>query len=706
MKHLLLLFLLFTSSLCAEWGELFSEEEDHCLFHHVNVLSGHLNLCVEDVLIKGPKPFSVFRTYSSAGALESRELNQVLKERADGWVVQGGWLFFPHTQLFIEVAKEPRKFKIYLHEPAGALVCYAFVKKKGNDIFVFKPDPSFGSASGLISGRTNTDNNILELNAKSGEALVLLPNGGTRLYQGKTFHGWGMRQLERAKKKSAGKRFYRLINEVLPSGHQIEYTYNHQQCLTHLALKNPSKSKTLASLHLEQTRNKSPIAFTLTSSDGQTLNYNTLSFKQLDYLCSVQSPSRPIESHAYIPGPKGAGARLHKMVLAGRLQFEADYYPLPEKKILMKQTSLEAFELMFRIDRVRSLKAPLGPNGELIPFAQFSYSSGLTNVRDSNGLLIQYQHDDKHLLAIHYYDENDHRVSVLKLIWEGNRLKAKVMLNPHSQAHFSKVLDYDPAGNIVQETLWGELTGEVKGPFAFRSDGSLEGAESYTKRYAYLPRFNLPILEEEEGGLTYRYTYLPDTDLKTAQFTCEGDQIMIREFFSYDADHLLIEEITDDGTSTDPDDLSSVTERRIKRYQRAESGLIDAYTESYLDITSSRELLLKKTALTYSPSFQVIAQEVYDAELNHRYTLYTDYDAYGRVIRQTTPLGQENTYSYDDTGHLITQKEVGAPEKHFTYDPAGRPLAPLNREITSAHRNHIDPLRCTRQPPLSNRSKR
>jgi len=58
------------SLLCAEWDALFSDEEDLCLFEHVNVISGHLNFCVEDAQIRSPAPLSIMRTYTSAGALE------------------------------------------------------------------------------------------------------------------------------------------------------------------------------------------------------------------------------------------------------------------------------------------------------------------------------------------------------------------------------------------------------------------------------------------------------------------------------------------------------------------------------------------------------------------------------------------------------------------------------------------------------------
>jgi hypothetical protein len=69
MTQFLILFLIFTSFLRADWDQLFSQEEDPSLFHHVSVITGNLNLSFQDTVIQGAKPLPVMRTYSSAGAL-------------------------------------------------------------------------------------------------------------------------------------------------------------------------------------------------------------------------------------------------------------------------------------------------------------------------------------------------------------------------------------------------------------------------------------------------------------------------------------------------------------------------------------------------------------------------------------------------------------------------------------------------------------
>ena len=63
------LLLLIPLHLFAEWDSLFSTDEDPALFHHVHVISGQLNIAIEDAKLQGAYPFSLTRTYcSSAGS--------------------------------------------------------------------------------------------------------------------------------------------------------------------------------------------------------------------------------------------------------------------------------------------------------------------------------------------------------------------------------------------------------------------------------------------------------------------------------------------------------------------------------------------------------------------------------------------------------------------------------------------------------------
>lgn len=328
------------------------------------------------------------------------------------------------------------------------------------------------------------------------------------------------------------------------------------------------------------------------------------------------------------------------------------------------------------MDKVRQLKAPIGPNGEMVPVATFSYSNGVTEVRDVNNLLIKHYHTSGKLDHVDYHDENDRLSSSLKLIWNGPYLKAKIMLDNQRQPLFSKTFKYDEAGNVIEESFWGNLTGKTRGPFSHDDEGRLQGAECYRKRYTYDSQFNVPLIEEEEGGVTYRYTYLSGTDLVTSKFTCDKDKILLREFKYYNSDNLLIGEIKDDGSEKDLYDLTGVTIRNHKQYELdSDSGLVKSITEKTFDPQANEEVLLRKIEFTYSSHRQVIAEAVYDSDLQHRYTLQTEYDSHGNVISQTDPLGRRSTFVYDDEDRLITSHEPGKPIQKFSYNSAGNVIA-------------------------------
>ncbi|HLE19264.1 MAG TPA: hypothetical protein VI728_13375, partial [Syntrophales bacterium] len=610
----------------------------------------------------------LLRTYTSAGALErtSDDLDLILKGLRGGWLIQGGWNILPHANLLIEASDDRKKIKAYLAEPSGNLIPYSYSHHNGKYFVFFKPNFRAGQSSGTLSAKTNPQNNLLQLNLKTGEAVLFLPDGGSRVYKGAHLYGYNPR------KRPFSQHYFQLINEILPSEQRINYSYDKNKRLVRAALTNPAGTKTLAWFNVEILRAKIPYQFQIRTSDGKSLLYQAAEDHDREYLCKVESNCRPYENCTYQAGRKGTGARVHSFSMDGKLQFYAQYH-LPPNKKTEEEWAEKPKKKSLPTDRISVLQAPVGPNGAVVSIAQFAYCPSYTDVRDVENQLTRFHHDSERLLLVEYFDHHDKKYSSLKFLWEGGRLRCKARLDDKGAPLFAKTFQYDALGNVVEESFWGNLTGKSEGPFTLNADGTLAGAEVLRKKYAYLPRFNVPILEEEEGGLSYKYTYKAGTDLLTAKLTCENEKILLREFFLYDNDNLLIAEIRDDGSAPDIKDLSSVTERQIKRYERAsDTGLPLVVVEASLDISSGKEVLLKRTQLGYSPQNLVVSEEVYDAAEVYRYTIQTDYDAQGRIIRKTNPLGQESTSTYDALGSVLETKGVGACKKRYTYDAAGR----------------------------------
>ncbi len=671
MKRLFSLFLLIPLLLKADWDNLFSDGDDPSLFHHVNVISGNLVLCMQDVVVNGAVPISLMRMYSSTGALDNSGF--------DSMHMRGGWDYLPYINLLIEPYYKKEGFKAFLAEPNGNVIPYNFSHKENDDLIYLKPNQNLSKTISITSARNNPYNNYLCLNLKSGNATLYLPNGGLRTYKGQVFY---------KQKYRAGRTSYKLVKEILPSKHELIYSYDDKARLIHIASTNPGATKTYSWVHFDYLNHKPPLHFQANTSDGKTLNYRSLEFKETDYICNVESNCRPQESFGYGPGRKGIGTRVQGLILGGIEQFTCAYFSPPNAKIENLWRD-KPHKKDFSADKIRVLEAPIGPNGEKRPVARFSYTLNRTEVRDTENLLIRYHHKEGRLVSAEYFNENDNLSSVLKLLWDNNRLRCKAMLNEHNQALFAKTFYYDDTGNIIEEVLSGNLTGAAEGAFTLNNNGTLSNAETYRKRYSYSSKLNLPLTEEEEGGVTSKYTYKEDTDLLTSKLVSHQGKILTREFRFYDEDNILTNQMVDDGFSENLADLTGVTERHIVRYEVDSSrGLPVSKKELYLDLNSQKEILITKTFYTYGSNNLPSSEAVHDAHEKHRYTIHINYDSQGRITRKTTPLGQENLYSYDILGNVLEAKEVGASKKRFVYDAASR--LKMSEENQKATHNTYD----------------
>ncbi|MGE0670257.1 MAG: hypothetical protein AB7O89_04920, partial [Parachlamydiales bacterium] len=187
MKRIIVFLILIPLILRAEWD---SDDEDLSLYHHVNVISGNLNLSFQDGVIKGAKNFPINRSYTSAGAFERSECKYKLdlrKIRGDS-VMQGGWSWFPHLNLYVEPPSSDEKYnretkyKVYIPEKNGNLLCYVFSHQENNQ-HIFKPEFKGGQCTGTLSARRNSTHNVLKFNIRQQKATLYLPDGGVRVYK-------------------------------------------------------------------------------------------------------------------------------------------------------------------------------------------------------------------------------------------------------------------------------------------------------------------------------------------------------------------------------------------------------------------------------------------------------------------------------------------------------------------------------------------
>ena len=648
-------FVLFSGS-----ENIFSENEDPSLFHHVNVISGHLNLHFEDVTSNGTLPISLFRSYSSSGALEKSTSNDdlIYEHLRKGWQIKNGWDFLPHIALVIYPNVKNKLIKAHIAEPNGRVISYKYSHKRDKNTIFLIPEGPITPSLTKISKRTNPRYNQLKLDLRTGRATLLLPNGGKRKYKGKP-----VKKFEYDKQPFRFT-FYLLQDEKLSSKEHYLYHYDDETNLTRIESTNPDKDKIYAWIGFEKiSRKDKPYSILAKTSDGKEIHYRSILDDRRRYLTSAASNARPHQKINYESSRSGTGLRVSSAEVEGSKLFHATYY---------------GEENPNHIDKVRKITAPFGEDGKEINLASFIYYPNHTDVRDSEGLLTRYHHDSHKLISIEYFDADDNLYSSQKFYFKEGNIHSKVKFDREKRPLFAKSFAYKD-GNLIKESVWGNLTGVIT-PLQVDDKGNPSGTDSYSRSFTY-DKNDLLIRESEEEGPTFEYSYKPGTDLLLTKLTKDpkGD-LFKRESFSYDEDNLLIEEIVEDGFCT-----------FIKNFRRKRNdGCICIISESYLDPETGDEELLKKVLLQYKNGL-VWNEKIFDANNTFCYRTQTEYNSFGQVSKKITPLGKTNTYIYNKLGLLESSKEVGSFEKLYQYDKANRQTICLEPETNKSIETTYDP---------------
>jgi RHS repeat-associated protein len=682
--YIFFVFIGYPFFIFGEWDDLFTEQADPAVFQHVNVISGNLNISFYD---QQSQEFviPIHRTYSSVGALERSKNNSdlLIQNLRNGWMLTGGWSLFPHTYMLIEAPPNPVKFRMHLPEPNGNMITYLFdhSEPQHKHILIFKPEKVIGQGSGEISRRNNPSYNRLKVDMKTGKIECLLSNGGVREYSGPPL-----------RKPIFGQAcYYRLEKETLPNQHLIFYEYEKKKIkqgkkktsiydLKKIRRCSPDGTIEFDSITFDYKRGgkRDPFHLTLHTADGNKIKYKAIYFEGRQYLSQVTASNKPNQIFSLIPGRKGIGARVSSVKCGGMTTLSAEYY-LPQDQKKERKWADKPQQKDDHIDKVKTIFAPIGKEGQEKPIAQFAYEPSHTDVRDQKGLLRRYHHQNTQLIAIEYFDDKDELHSVEKFFWKGSFLHTKALFNSELKPILAKSFVYEE-GNVIEETIWGNITGDYDSCLEIKETGEVIGKESYTKYYSYYKdKFHLLKSQWEEQGPKVSYFYYPNTDLLKAKFTEDQDgKICLRAFFFYNKDHLLCKQIEDNGVSENPEDLEGVTHRSITKMEHhPKTGLPILIEKLFWDPNGGEKLLLKKV-LSYQ-NRKLIKEDIYDANDDYSHTNTLEYNRFGQVTRQITPQGEEESV-YDHLGRLIEVKKVGSPRIKYVYNHLGKKTQQTNLE--------------------------
>lgn len=342
--------------------------------------------------------------------------------------------------------------------------------------------------------------------------------------------------------------------------------------------------------------------------------------------------------------------------------------------------------------KVSSLLAPLGSDRTPIAQYRFSYGNGHTIVQDALDNTTRYEYDaDSRIQRVMRYKEGGlYRYE--QNVWnaEGS-LEAKVLLDGGGNVYLARKFQYDGNANVISEKIYGNLTGTSFVPVQLDNRGAPidNGAECYAKTYTYSnDRYNL-LRNESDGTALTEYAYYPNTNLLKAKFINDRDQIRLRQFRAYDQCAALTLLIEDDGCSPNQDDLTGCTQRKITTISNNLSGQgvgqPAVKEEKYYDFKRGCEVLLKATRYSYNPHNECIQEDVYDNTGTLLYSIRRAYDAMGRCILETDPLGHVVKRHFDANGNLV--KEVGPlldSEIENAYDYSNRLIRTTKKDSSGS----------------------
>ncbi len=614
----------------------------------VNVISGHYLEHAADLAIVCPEDFNFERHYCS----KDFGLNSLYHSWSHNW-----WSY---------ILKDPntgkRNAKYYMYDKLGSWLTFskpAYDSKINKYVIPFRAEDNKGVSNlggGVLSARTNMKNGAILPEGKTNH--YLMPDGTKRTYKHTSLGDF-------------------LAKEVKPSGNEITYSFDNGRLKT-IELFNQDGEK-MAWFSIEKANNEHfnlhPY-IEIVSSDQRIIRYNFLNRKNKKdkrfYLNKVIRGGRTIEGYEYDFFQKDSpdGRITYKTWPEGQFLIN-EYYSSGDNDIVGVSLVIPKGDI--REHRIRKQKAPLGSDGTPVTAYQFVYcpnkakndEGGTTYVYDALGNLAKYIYDTNHrLLQIAKPGQ------IERFHWgsgqnEGNLVDHFFDDSSSGNVLFSRHYSYDDRGNVLKDTFRGNITGLR--------------VEEFSQHYTYSDDgFNL-MLTLDNGLEQHQYQYVPGTNLLAAKFILVNKQIVCREFYEYDRSSCLLCQIKDDGTSLEKDDLAGVTVRTITRYVRKNSipcwGVPLVIEESYLDLVSGQECLLKKLVQDFDGYGRMLSQKVYGSDGQYAYTHTWAYNDIGDVIREVDALGNVIVRQFDENRNMLEEESLSSGFKKICcYDRCNRKI--------------------------------
>ncbi len=660
------LFLMVCSSTCLFVGlpfELFSSvfiskddvQSKTLVYDCVSALDGDYLEKDIDLTVKGPTDIEIVRYYNSKNEKDS-----------DGWKV------FPHTILLIGNTNQ----KALIGEHGGTILPYVINSKNEYKIDLLN---CFGLVNNAkeISGQTNYRNNALK-QIDSNTYELTTGDGSKRIYkkstniQNSTNLSIDLEIFQKISKKLNDCSYFYLDYEILPSKNKRFYKYDSFGRVIRIESKNSLEKSTFGWVDISYEDQK--VAFK--TSDKQILEYyfQKSSFSKNQLLTKVISTKNAEIKYKYDKNDN----LIEKHLPNGSL-FKIEY---------IQDKNAKDFG---RVSSIYTLK----DNTE-IKLYDFKYEfkksskdriiSGVTHVTDSKNVKRDYSYNEfGEIEKIETYLPNKKLYKILNQKWGKNENAANIITEFTQDSSQNilkyKTYNYDKFGNVVEETLYGNLTGKNQNFIILDKNGSpTKDNERYTIKSRYSSDgFNLLVSRGDPNLSEIKYEYLQNTNLITTKLICFEKWVKKRFFYKYDENAVLIKSIEDDGDveylCNDIQEMgiskSFITEiipnLDLSNPDLPNFGYPKISSKKYLDTKDGKKHLLTKNINTFDKYGNVISTEIFDADDNLCYKDTFKYDLKGNLISSIDRLNNETLYSYDSYNNLLSE-ETKDVKKIYKYD--------------------------------------
>ena len=408
----------------------------------VNVFSGAYCDSQVDLIIPGPRPLTLERSYSSnndsPGTLfHSWNLNHTS-------FIKGS--FYLGSIL---------RSKVTIFSEFGS--AYSFEGRIGRHVDKLYPHQvdistlhmCTNTSSGEISGRTNIKNNTIRYRDCDKYCDCKTSAGDKIIFHKAKKDLWGPKTKIFLNGDKLNYKIHSFKPHRNPIPKKIVYTNKHNEFISSLEWKYFKKDKFKKNPKVE-----------VTSSDGRLVTYHFQSLKDKFghhqyYLNRVIRPNAPEENYIY----EHKTNRIIRKERPDSRYLNIAYYEKGDNHFGGTHIKIES-KTDDKINRVKYLEAPVGTDNSPIITHKFLYNSYTTEVFDALNHKTIYKSLASKLSEIAKYRDNGDLLSREHLFWGSSYyLLSRTLYTNDEKIIFYKNYEYDASGNVIKDSLYGNISG-------------------------------------------------------------------------------------------------------------------------------------------------------------------------------------------------------------------------------------------------------